>query len=468
MARTLSDDGAAFTAREEGAVDHWYLDATGHWTLGIGHLQIGNEFSDVASRRPDGSFSAGRRLTDAEIWDLFRTDAVRYIEAVDRLVTVELTQRQFDMLVDFAFNWGIGDVGGFPATSILRLVNAGNFAGVARELVEGRGPKTDKYPEGRPYDKGLAGVRNRRIREAEAFKTGGPSPMPRKIYSRAEWRAKAANSRSAAPGMTRGLGVHYLGEGRGPTGGLDDSMAKMREIQAFHMGPARGWADYAYNWACDMYGNLFEGRGSKIRNAANGGGTRHGIDANAGWGSCLYLNGTGGPDLTESAKAAINDLHAAEFPDGEWLGHRDFLSTACPGDQTYRWVHSGQHGVTPAPKPEPEPEQEYDMNYIFDGPPEVGGGIYITDGDRAWGVPNGEFLESFFFTGALKHLGTMKAPAFFDLRHRDGTPRSRQVTAAVEAEGALEVNGVAARSIAEYAEASPTVETGDPGCGDTT
>jgi len=168
MARRLSDDGARFIEGQEGSRDFWYRDRLGHWTLGIGHLgDPAVEFIDVAT---EDDLSRGRRLSRAEIYELFRTDQARYVEAVDRLVTVALTQRQFDMLVDFAFNWGIGTDGGFPASSVLRLVNAGDFAGVAHELVHGRGPKTAKYPEGRPYDKGLEGVRNRRILNAEAFK----------------------------------------------------------------------------------------------------------------------------------------------------------------------------------------------------------------------------------------------------------------------------------------------------------
>src|SRR5687767_13141258 len=102
MSRTLSDEGVAFIAGQEGAVDHWYIDQLGTWTLGIGHAWDGSdEFADVAAEYADGTWSEGRRLTDAEMWDLFRTDAARYVEAVDRLVTVGLTQRQFDMLVDF-------------------------------------------------------------------------------------------------------------------------------------------------------------------------------------------------------------------------------------------------------------------------------------------------------------------------------------------------------------------------------
>lgn len=165
----LSDDGAAFTAKWEGTVKRnglhvLYEDSLGHTTVGIGHLV---HLGPIDGSEPD-EFKRG--LTDDEAWELFRADAAVYVEAVDRLVTVELTQRQFDAIVDFAFNWGIGEVGGFPATSVLKLINDEDWEGVAEELVNGRGPVTDAYPYGRPYDKGLPGVRARRIAEAEAFK----------------------------------------------------------------------------------------------------------------------------------------------------------------------------------------------------------------------------------------------------------------------------------------------------------
>lgn len=154
----LSNNGAEFIAEVEGVVDHWYRDQGG-WAIGIGHSgDPAVEFIDVAT---EDDLSIGRRLTQGQVFALFDVDVRPYVSAVTRLVKVGLTQVQFDRLVSFAFNWGLGE---FPATSVLRLVNQGNLAGVAIDLVEGKGPS------GRPYDKGLAGVRARREREAEAFK----------------------------------------------------------------------------------------------------------------------------------------------------------------------------------------------------------------------------------------------------------------------------------------------------------
>lgn len=69
--------------------------------------------------------------------------------------------------------------------------------------------------------------------------------------------------------------------------------------------------------------------------------------------------------------------------------------------------------------PEPPQPQEVPNMFIFDGPD---GGIWATDGDKKWGVPNGNYLQAFFFNpslaGRVPHLGTMPRDAFDALRNR--------------------------------------------------
>lgn len=185
----------------------------------------------------------------------------------------------------------------------------------------------------------------------------GKGGTPMQLVTRDDWGARSPRSATGAPGMTRGVGVHWLGPGAGRST-HSQCASHMREVQAFHMGPSRGWADFAYNAAACSHGYVFEGRGRKVRNAANGGGTRNGLDANAAWASVLYLAGIDGPGLTPAGMDAIND--AADWlgvADGEWLGHRDFLNTECPGNEIYRWVHSGHPRGSGAPTP-PKPSIE--------------------------------------------------------------------------------------------------------------
>lgn len=107
---------------------------------------------------------------------------------------------------------------------------------------------------------------------------------------------------------------------------------------------------------------------------------------------------------------------------------------------------------SPAPPPTPpQPQQEDDMVSIFDGPAEIGGGIYASDGDRIWGVPSESWLRAFFFSGLCRHGGTIERQAFFELRDRDGLARNPGVglTAAARAEGVLDIAGVTCRSVAD-------------------
>ncbi|HJV08633.1 MAG TPA: CHAP domain-containing protein [Acidimicrobiales bacterium] len=105
--------------------------------------------------------------------------------------------------------------------------------------------------------------------------------------------------------------------------------------------------------------------------------------------------------------------------------------------------------TAPAPAPIPEPAQE-DSMYFVDGPDEVGGGVYVSDGDRCWGAHSQAYVERWFFGGHFPHAGKFTPPEFWEMRDRDGSRRNPGVgLAAVEAEGVITVNGVACRSMAE-------------------
>lgn len=147
----LSDEGYAFLVRHEGKRNQPYDDALDNCTVGIGHL---------LHEGPCTEAELLRTWTDAEVEALFRSDLARFEAAVNQYVTTPLAQKQYDALVSFTFNWGVGERFGFPSTSVLRLVNQRDFRTAAEELVIGQGPS------GRPYDKGLSGVRRRREEEA--------------------------------------------------------------------------------------------------------------------------------------------------------------------------------------------------------------------------------------------------------------------------------------------------------------
>jgi lysozyme len=98
-------------------------------------------------------------LEQAEVW--LRTDVIEAEHAVVKLVRVPLTQDEYDALVDFQFNTGALSKGEKECT-LLRLLNAGDYAGAAEQF-----KRWDKV-------KGveMAGLLRRRLAEAEQFKRG--------------------------------------------------------------------------------------------------------------------------------------------------------------------------------------------------------------------------------------------------------------------------------------------------------
>jgi lysozyme len=108
-----STTGFSLTRSFEGLRLESYQDSVGNWTIGYGHT--GPEVQ------------AGQRTTELEAEVLLRKDLAAAVACVRRAVRVELTQSQFDALVDFCFNTGRGN---FLNSSLLRYVNRGEFESV--------------------------------------------------------------------------------------------------------------------------------------------------------------------------------------------------------------------------------------------------------------------------------------------------------------------------------------------------
>jgi lysozyme len=149
----LSDDGARFIGRSEGFRGHLYNDAAGHCTIGYGHLvHLGN-----CNGSEPAEFKRG--ISEQEAEALLRRDAQTAADAVRRSVHVRLTQQQFDALVSFVYNLGAG---AFESSTLLRDINAHNFAAVAGQLEEWVHAGGQVLP----------GLVTRRRAEARLFRTG--------------------------------------------------------------------------------------------------------------------------------------------------------------------------------------------------------------------------------------------------------------------------------------------------------
>ncbi|MFZ0312971.1 MAG: lysozyme [Candidatus Korobacteraceae bacterium] len=115
---SYSSTGLALTEEFEGLRLTAYQDSVGVWTIGYGHTG-----SDV---------QPGLTITQEQAGALLLQDVAGAVAAVNRLVTVPLTQNQFDALVDFTFNLGQGNL---ASSTLLRELNAGNTAGAAAQFL---------------------------------------------------------------------------------------------------------------------------------------------------------------------------------------------------------------------------------------------------------------------------------------------------------------------------------------------
>ena len=94
-----------------------YQDQRGIWTIGWGHTQGVVEY---------------QTCTQAEADEWFVQDTQYVCDAINRTVCIGLTQNEFDALVSFTFNVGVGSE---AHSTLLVMLNSGNTAGAADEFL---------------------------------------------------------------------------------------------------------------------------------------------------------------------------------------------------------------------------------------------------------------------------------------------------------------------------------------------
>ena len=152
MRLTISDEGISLIKRYEGYKITPYRCPAGLYTVGYGHL-IGNglQLPDEWNR----TFSLG------EIDGLLRTDLARFERGVLRYCTVYITQSQFDSIVSFSFNLGLGVL---QRSTLRQKLNRGNYDVASKEFL--------KYT--RAGGKVLKGLVRRRQAEYNLFNRHSP------------------------------------------------------------------------------------------------------------------------------------------------------------------------------------------------------------------------------------------------------------------------------------------------------
>lgn len=122
--RNIGAAGLALLQASEGLRLTSYQDSVGVWTIGWGHT--GREVK------------AGQTITKEQAVSLLETDLGKFERGVEAAVKVPLTQNQFDALVCFTYNVGFGEVkrniSGLLTSTLLRLLNSGDYAGAAGQF----------------------------------------------------------------------------------------------------------------------------------------------------------------------------------------------------------------------------------------------------------------------------------------------------------------------------------------------
>jgi uncharacterized protein with LGFP repeats len=184
--------------------------------------------------------------------------------------------------------------------------------------------------------------------------TGKPGSFPRipKIITRKQWGADPSlGDQCWDPkyGHTfKAAIVHHTAGSNDYT--RAESAAIVRGIYAYHT-QSRGWCDIGYNFLIDRFGDIFEGRRGGIRQPVRG---AHSGDYNVNTTGISLMGNFDIAYPTRAMKQSLVSLiawrlgtayhHAYGQPFvfdrriDRISGHRDVMSTACPGQHVYDWL----------------------------------------------------------------------------------------------------------------------------------
>jgi len=108
---TISEKGVSFIAKEEGLRLSAYRDSVGVSTIGYG-----------STRYEDGSkVKIGDKITKERAIQLFRNTLKQYEAQVNKSITREINQNQFDACVSLCYNIGTA---GFAGSTVVKRINA--------------------------------------------------------------------------------------------------------------------------------------------------------------------------------------------------------------------------------------------------------------------------------------------------------------------------------------------------------
>jgi len=137
----LGEKGTEILKYFEGCKLTAYQDSVGVWTIGYGHTKGVHD---------------GMTITQEQAEQMLLTELEEYEGYIESMVTVPLTQNQFDALVVWVYNLGPTN---FKNSTLLKELNAGNYNAASTEIKRWN----------KAGGKVLAGLVKRREAEAQLF-----------------------------------------------------------------------------------------------------------------------------------------------------------------------------------------------------------------------------------------------------------------------------------------------------------
>jgi len=154
----VSDKAKGVIKHHEGVKQRPYRCPAKLWTIGVGHVLYPEQGAMKLELRDGFALKdADNRLFSMEEVDaILSADLERFERGVEKFIPVQLTQGQFDALVSFSFNVGLGTL---QRSTLRQKVLRGDMEGAAQEFL--------KYcmAGGKP----LKGLQNRRQDERALF-----------------------------------------------------------------------------------------------------------------------------------------------------------------------------------------------------------------------------------------------------------------------------------------------------------
>jgi hypothetical protein len=164
--------------------------------------------------------------------------------------------------------------------------------------------------------------------------------LPVNYVSRSGWGAKAPLNRPTVLLASRvdTIVYHYTAANADEQAEHRNCAQRVRGVQAFHQN-TRGWNDIAYNYLVCKHGYIYEGRGIENKSAATGVHNGHTLAV------CFLGDDTvGRDDVTIAGRQALVEIsrwiRQRRPAISKYAGHRDFMSTSCPGNELYSYIHS--------------------------------------------------------------------------------------------------------------------------------